>query len=338
MQARGRYTSIMYRFFAAMFLIAALAPYSTAFAQNFTGVDPLTVSISPSNPRPYQTVTVTPGSTLIDLLSGTVRVSVNGKSVAEGSGASSVPVTVGGPGESTVISVRVVVAGQTYVKEITIRPADVALVVDPVSTAHPFYEGASLPAVQGRVRIVAVADMRSNPGTRLGAQNLVYTWKLGDKILADQSGIGRSVLTATAPVRYRDAQVSVTVTSPDNANLVATAATTIAPVDPVIRIYRDDALMGPLFDHALTDSYTMGTGEESFRAVAYFFGAPPSLSWAVNDQVSSTDKDVTVRTTGSGAGIASLSLTATSPATNQTASNRLSVHFGAKSSFNLFGF
>lgn len=318
-----------------MLLLGMLMP-AAAFAQ-FTHVDPLTITLSPQNPRPYETVTVTVNSTTVDLLSSSVRVSVNGNVAADGTGVVSVPVTVGGPGQTTTISVRVVSGGQTFTKDLTFQPADVSLIVDPVSTTHPFYEGASLPAASGRVRVIALPDLRTSAGTRMAPQNLSYTWKLGDQILTAESGIGRSVLVATAPVRYRDAQISVTVTSPDNPNMVAQAATVVSPVDPVVRVYRTDPLLGPLFNIALSGTYTLSASEESFRGVPYFFASAPSLSWSVNGQVSSSARDITLRPTGSGAGNASLSLSAQGTGAGQTASQQFSIRFGQKST-NLFGF
>ena len=73
-------------------------------------------------------------------------------------------------------------------------------------------------------KTVALADFQSAPGTRLPASSLVYTWRLGNRVLTDSSGIGKSTLLATAPVRYRNADITVTVTSPDN-SLVGEAAT-----------------------------------------------------------------------------------------------------------------
>lgn len=307
-------------------------PAHAQFASN----DPLTVSVSPENPKPYDTVTVTPDSTLVNLSAAKLTVSVNGKVVESGGGVQSVPVTVAGPGERTSITVSASVGGQTYTKQVTLRPADVSLIVDPVSTTHPFYRGAALTAPQGRVRVIALADLRSSPGARINPSSLSYTWKWGDKVLADQSGIGRSILSVSAPVRYRDAQITVTVATVDS-TIVAQSSTLVSPVDPLVRIYRNDPLMGPNFNRALTDGYSMSSQEEAFRGVAYFFGTVPSLSWSVNGQSASTDREVTVRATGSGEGNATLSLNAKSSDTGISASQGLSVHFGAKKT-NIFGF
>lgn len=303
-----------------------------AYAQTAT-VQPLTLTISPDTPQPYETVTVTPDSTLFDPATARFTISVNGTVVASG-GVQSVPVTVAGPGESTTITAKAVVGSDTYTKQVVIRPSDVALVVEPISSTHPFYLGGSLTAPEGRVRIIAIPDLRTSPNARINAASLIYTWKWGDQVLAAQSGVGRSVLTATAPVRYRDAQISVSVSNQEQ-TLVAAAATVISPVDPIVRIYHADPLMGPDFDHALAGSFAMNGEEDAFRGVAYFFGSAPSLSWAINSQPASSDSEVTVRTTGTGQGTATLSLSAND--STQTGSAGLSVRFGSKKS-NIFGF
>ncbi|MGE5540836.1 MAG: hypothetical protein ACM3TU_00930 [Bacillota bacterium] len=321
----------MYRFLLVTLLAAAAA--STAHAQ---AVDPITVSVVPDTPRPYQTVTVTPGSTFFDPASALISISVNGSVIESGGGVQSVPITVAGPGEETVITIKAVVGADTYTKQITLRPADVALVVDAVSTVHPFYLGAPLVAPQGRARVVAIPDLRTSAAARINPAELVYTWRWGDQVLTDQSGIGRSVLTVTAPVRYRDADLSVTVT--DQARtLVAEASTVISPVDPFARVYHTDPLMGPDFDHALSGQFVLKGEEDAFRGVAYFFGTTPSLSWAVNSQTLSSDQDVTVRTTGSGEGTATLSFSAQDSSGDQSASMHLPVKFGSKKP-NIFGF
>lgn len=308
-----------------------------ARAQELPGTDPLSLVITPQYPRPYQSFTVAPRSTLLDLSASTVRISVNGIRVYEGSGTQGVTARAGGLGERTVVTLSVTdPAGRTYTKEQVLRPAEVSLVVEPVSTAHPFYQGGPLVASEGAVRLVALADLRTAPGTRLPASGLVYTWRLGDRILTDASGIGRSTLSATAPVRYRNADVTVTVTSPDSA-LVGEARTVISAVDPIARIYRNDPLLGPNFDLALTDRFAMTDTEATFRAVGYFFAVPPALSWTVNGNANGTDRDLTVRATGSGQGSARLGVTALETATRRNAETAVTVDFGADDGFGFFG-
>jgi hypothetical protein len=315
-------------------LFLAIATALPAHAQ-LGSTDPLSITLSNPNPRPYQTITAMPTSDLIDLAAAKITMTVNGK-VVETGGVQKVPVTVGGPGELTTIAVTATVAGQTERTQIAFRPADVALVVEPVSTTHPFYRGAGLVPSQGRLRVIALPDLRTSPTSRLASSNLIYTWRWGDQLLAEQSGIGRSILTATAPVRYRDATLTVTVTNADQ-TLVAEASTLIAPVAPLARIYPTDPLQGVDFDHAVTGPFTLAGEEAAFHGVAYFFGGEPSLTWSVNSAPASSDKEVTVRTTGTGQGTASLMLTALLSATEQSATSRVPVTFGTEHT-NIFGF
>ena len=325
----------MFRFFVAL-LIALSIPVVYVHAQ-FSSADPLSITISPEYPRPYEVVTVTPNSTLIDLSATTRKYSVNGKNVSVDAGAQSIPVTMGGPGEKTTISISAVFGGKTYRKDLVIRPADVALVVEPVSTAHPFYKGALGLAPEGRVRLIAIPDLRTSASVRSDPSALSYTWRFGNKILQGESGIGKNVLTASGPMRYRSAQISVVVATPDSA-VVARAQTLLEPVDPLIRVYPSSPLLGIDFDHSLIGSYVLSGSEESFRGVAYFFAGDPTLAWTVSGQGSGADKDVTVRTTGSGSGTASLSLTARLAQTHQSVTNSLNVVFGTQKNTNVFGF
>jgi len=297
-------------------------------------VDPLSITISPQYPKPYQIITVTPESSYIDLSSSQVTISVNGTVVQRGSGTEGASVAVGAPGKATAITVTATVGGQTYTKSVNIRPADVALLLEPQSTTHPFYKAASLIASEGRLRIVAMPDLRTSAGAVIPASNLVYTWKNGDQVLQDQSGIGKQVLSAVAPVRYRDTTITLTVSTQDS-SVVAQAQTVISPTDPVIYTYKNDALLGPRFENALPGSVSLTDSEQTYRAVPYYFASLPNISWQVNGTPSQTGQDITVRPTGSGKGTALLGVSAT--AGSQAANTSLSVSFGSSQSTGIFG-
>jgi ribosomal protein L31 len=325
----------MQRVAATALLVAAGFGLAYASHAQFS-TEPLALTLYPDYPRPYQTVTIVPESSAIDLTGSRVTATVNGASVSDGSGAEPIYVTLGGPGSVTTVTVRATTGGQTYTKTLTIRPADVALVVESQSSAHPFYEGGHLVASEGALRIVAHPDLRTSSGAVLPASSLVYTWRNGEQILQGASGIGKYVLAAAAPVMHRDARITVTVTNQDQ-SIVAQAATVIAPSEPLIRIYRNDPLLGPFYGTALPKSTDLGGEEESFRAVPYFFGQTPAITWQVNRVANDTDRDITVRAVGAGRGEALLSVVATAPGAVETANTSLSIEFGENTGFNLFG-
>jgi hypothetical protein len=316
--------------------IALLGSVVPVYAQSVAPVEPLTVVFSPQYPTPYQKITLVPSSTLFDIAASTITVTVNGTPLYKGSGGQSVDVTLGGPGTVTNITVTAVAAGQTYTQKVTIRPASVALVVEPVSTTFPFYKGRGLVGSEGDVRLIAVPDLRTSSGQAVDPSKLVYTWNLGDKILQSDSGIGKNVLSASAPVRYRDADIILTVQTQDQ-SIVAQAETIVTPVDPFVRIYRNDPLLGPLFDIALSGAISLNGSEDTYRGVPYYFSETPALNWTVNGNDSGTSPDITVRATGNGQGTARLGFAASQSDTHQSADSALSILFGNKQSLGIFG-
>ena len=317
-------------------LVLASASKVQAQTDGTTDVDPLTLDVSPQYPTPFDVITITPSSTVFDIDNATITVKVNGTTVYTGSGGAGISVPLGGPGSTSNIVLTAVAGGQAYSKTLSIHPADVALVVEPVSSTHPFYAGEALVPSEGRVRLIAIPDLRTSSGHALAPASLEYTWSLGDQVLDSDSGIGKSVLDATAPQQYRDADISVTVTSPDG-SIVAQANTTISPITPMTRIYEEDPLLGPLFDNALTDSFAMTDAEDTFLGVPYYFSNTPSLDWTVNGSDSGADPDITLRSTGSGSGTATISFSANDLNTSQSANSTVSVEFGQQNSTGLFG-
>lgn len=323
------------RIIAVLLLFIFLIP-SGADAQLFPGTNPLTLTLTPRSPRPYETVAVKVGSTVIDLAASRVTVYQDGTVIEEGSGALTAEARMGGPGSRTVIRAVAEVNGASYEATATISPSDVALIVEPASSVHPFYAGAALVAPEARVRVIALADFRDGVGNRIPAESLSYSWKVGEKALQAESGLGRSVLSASAPKQYRDAVVSVTVSTADKSR-TAEQTVSIVPASPLVRIYRNDPLLGILYDAALSRDETLDGTEETFRAVPYYFGSAPALSWTVNGAASGTDEDVTVRVTGSGAGSANLAISAKEADAFQAASESVTLRFGTPRT-GIFGF
>jgi hypothetical protein len=184
------------------------------------------------------------------------------------------------------------------------------------------------------VRVVAMADLRSAPGTRIAPERLSYTWKLGNRVLAEQSGIGRSVLTAEAAPRYRDAEVSVTVATTDGA-IRGGATATIAATSPELIVYREDPLLGPDFAHALT-SFVMSGDEETFLAVPFHFATAPAVAWTLNGNAAGGDERLTVRSESGQRGTARIGATATDPS-GESAKASFTIDFGRERS-GIFGF
>lgn len=322
---------------AVLCALVALAP-SGASAQQLPGIgglEPLQLSVSPKYPRPYDQVKVTLDSNLVTLSASDIAFAVDGKIVGEGERTTTFQ--LGGPGSRTLVSARVVAPEGTYERTLAIVPAEVTLITEAVSDAPPLYRGAHLIAPEGKVRLIALPDLRSSTGAKLDPARLSYVWKTEDRILEEYSGLGKNVLRADAPVKYRDARITLTVSSQDG-SVVAQATQMVSPSDPIVRIYKSDPLRGILFDQALSGSVLLSGAEEAFRLGTYFFGTEPSLTWTLNGNAAGSDAGLTLRTTGNERGSASLRASARAPGTvPQLAEAGLSVQFGNTAGLGIFG-
>lgn len=315
---------------------AFLMPSATD-AQNFTSVDQLALTANPQYPRPYDTVTITPSSTVTNLSSETIAWTVNGKAAGTTNGAAPFTAQLGGPGAATTIHASANGAGGSFSQSITFKPADVELIAEPDTTAHPLYAGSPLVGSKSTVRLVAIADLRTNAG-RIDPAKLIYNWKLDDQQLTAQSGVGASVLTVQAPEMYRDATIYVTVSSADG-SVIGQDLYTLSPVQPSVRLYVNDPLQGPLYDNALGNSYAMTDAEESFVAVPYDFSSTPAIAWTIGGQPSSQGPFVTVRTNGNGSGNATIAAQANGSALERAGAESEVSFKGTQSGgiFSLFG-
>ena len=320
----------MVRAFFIFLLLLVCAPVTHAQG---TGVASITLTATPTYPRPYETIKLSVTGSLVNLNTSTITISVDGKVISEGSKTASFQ--AGKAGSTSTVTATVVSSGKTYTARVVIRPADVALILEPQTTAHPFYDGARLVAPNAQVRLVALPEIRDATGALVPNSRLSFEWKLGNKLLQAQSGLGKNVLNAVAPVRYRDAQVSVKVSTTDEA-YVALGNAVVSATTPLVRIYPNNPLSGTNFASAIASTYALKSAEETFEAVPYFFADLPNVIWLLNGNTSGTERQVTVRTTGNKSGTALLTATA-KLAGGESAESRFTLQFNSGST-NIFGF
>ena len=324
-------------FIALSGLVLVLPAAATAQSFGTGGVDSFSLSTSPQNPAPYSQVTLSALSTSLNLANATMTVSVGGAETYRGN-VQPVNITLGGAGVLTNVRVTISANGATYSKTLSLRPQDVVLIAEPISSAPVLYPGKPLVPLEGTVRVVAMANLRSANGKTLDPNTLSYAWTVDGAQIASVSGIGKEAIIVASPLQYRDRAVSVIVESQDG-NLVGGASLSFTAQMPTVRLYENDPLLGILYDHALSGGYTVTGAETSLYAAPFSFpseNGAPALQWFLNGAPAQTGNFITLRPTGSGEGSASLSLVASSgDFVNATANLPLS--FGTKSNGNIFG-
>ncbi len=321
----------------AFAILAFSAPF-VANAQSFgiNTAQSFTLSMSPQYPAPYSQATISELSASLDLSGATMTVFAGGAQVYRGN-VQPVAVTLGGAGTLTNVKVVISINGTRYSQTLSIRPQDVSLVAEPVSSAPPLYAGKPLVPLGGDTRMVAVANLRDGNGRMFDPGALSYTWTVNGTQIASASGIGKDAIIVASPLQYRESTVSVAVEN-QSGSITGGASFSLTAEEPAVRIYKNDPLLGILYDHALSDSYAITGTEVSLYAAPFSFptsAAAPVLEWFLNGTAAQTGSSITLRPTGSGGGNASLSLVASSGDFVKATAN-LSLSFGAQSG-NLFG-
>lgn len=325
-------------FLTSLALVLALPLVAAAQLGGTIGdTSPFTLDVTPQYLSPYSKAVISVQSSSLDITNATMTILVAGKETYQGN-VQPTSVTLGGAGSATVVGVTIVADGKTYTQTTSIRPQDVALILEPVSSVPPLYPGKSFVPLEGGVRVVAMANLRNAGGIALDPTTLAYSWTVDDTKITSSSGIGRSSIKVASPIQYRARTVSVAVSSQDGA-LVGGDSLSLSPQEPSMRLYENDPLLGIRFDHALSSTYDIKGTESTLYAAPFSFpttNGAPILQWFVNGSAAQTGSLITLRPSGSGEGSASLSVTASS-GDRTTSNTNILVTFGTKPSSNFFG-
>ncbi|MFA6519337.1 MAG: hypothetical protein WCT41_00720 [Candidatus Paceibacterota bacterium] len=328
----GLFTTLSF----ALLLPLAVSAQSSGSLFGETGKT-FTISAAPQYPVPLSTATLSFFSNSLDLANATLTVNVDGKSIYQGV-VRPVAVALGKTGSITNVAATIVAGGTNYKQTLSIQPQDVALVAEPISSSPPLYPGKSSVPLEGDVRVVAVASFRNVSGQALNPAALSYSWTVDDIKISNSSGIGKEAIMVASPIQYSARNVSVAIMSSDG-SLVGGASISLLPLDPSVRIYENDPLLGIRYDRALSNTYSINGSEATLYAAPFSFpttNGSPLLQWFLNGSAAQTGNFITLRPTGSGQGSASLSLVSSSGSFT-TATTNLLLSFGESSGFNLFG-
>lgn len=325
----------LFSIFASMLILPGIA--FAQFASGTGSAASFTLSSEPQYPAPYSPVTLTIFSDSLDLTRATMVVTVAGNEIYRGT-VQPVTTTVGGTGKPVAVNVTIFLDGTSYSQALSIQPQDVALIAEPISSEPPLYPGKPLVPIGGDVRVVAMADLRNAQGKEIDPTTYSYAWTVDGTRATNASGIGKDSMIVASPLQYRARTVSVVVISPDG-TLVGGDSISLSPSEPSVEIYKNDPLLGILYDHALSGNYAITGAESTLYAAPFSFpttSGTPTLQWFLNGDNAQAGDSITLRPTGSGQGSASLSLVA-STGSYITATTNLSLSFGTAMNSNFFG-
>lgn len=281
-------------FGAALFVaLPAYAQLSSSF--QIPGLaNALSIEVSPRYPGPNASVQVTAESSYLNLPQSDITWYVNGAQVAEGTGATSVTVQLGGLGKETDVNVTADGIDGSASAQAALIPNRIDLLWESDSYTPPFYRGRALPSAGTSLRLQAIAHFARADGTEIPASQISYTWKRDGEVIGNISGLGDSSVTIDAALLHSSEVISVDAISQDGTQS-GEAGATIPSTKPVLTLYEDHPVFGILYGNALTDQASVSESEMAFAAVPYFASAQNAndplfeYDWQVNDQGIASD-------------------------------------------------
>ncbi len=230
----------------------------------------LKLNLRPANPAPFETITANIELNLTDLKKAEVAWFIDGELAESGIGNTRFEFNAGAPGDTTRLNLELkTFEGQTFRREIVIRPAEVNIVWNAETYSPPFYSGRSLFTDRSEITVSAIPLFLDSQGGMADPKNLVYSWYRENLLLRDLSGVGRDRITIGAGPITRPIGIKVVVATQNN-SMRAEKTATIINTDPQVLIYEDSPLYGLLFNRAL-QNFELKDREIVLSAIPYSF-------------------------------------------------------------------
>lgn len=241
----------------------------------------ISVDILPSNPAPNETATISLSSYGSNLDSVNISWYVSGKKVSSGIGMKSFSVQAPNAGSETTVKAVIALPDGEIQKNIIIRPNILVLLWQANdSYVPPFYKGKALPTAESEIKVVAMPEIKKG-GTMISGKDMLYYWTLNYTNDAASSGYGKNSFTYLNDYLESSENVAVSVSTTDG-QYSSEASLNITPSFPKISFYKNDKILGTLWDQALKDGHKI-IGSEVIIAEPYFISPKerwsPSLIW-----------------------------------------------------------
>ncbi|MFC1801850.1 hypothetical protein ACFLY7_00185 [Patescibacteria group bacterium] len=255
----------------------------------------ITLTISPSNPKPNQTATAKVESFFVDLDKSEILWYINEELLQKDFGKKSFSFPMGAlSGKTTNINVVIVSSDGTIQKNIKLKNADVDLLWEAQTLTPPFYKGKALNSHQATIKITAIPHLIQENGKKISANNLIYKWKIDRKNQVNSSGYNKQSLTFTGPQTFREMNINVEVENIDG-TIRAKNSVRIKNNDPKIIFYEDDPIFGIKYNKSVQNNFDLKGSEVSIIAFPYFFSKEDfqktQYLWSINNKEIINDEE-----------------------------------------------
>ncbi len=248
---------------------------STLFDSN-TGLpegiqEQISITQVPTIPQPGQQVSVRVTGYSTDLNKAKITWTLDGKVLSSQTGATTFAFNAPANGVVSRLVITIVKEdGGVISRTLVINPADVDLIYEAETYAHPFYKGKRLYTSESEVNFIAIPNFLSSNGTKIPASSLIYTWKVNGTVLQNVSGYGKHTYSTKGTLIERPSTVTVDV-SAVNSTLKATQSIQLQSTTPTVTLYENNPLLGIVYEKAIEGSFVLERPQVDFEGVPYFF-------------------------------------------------------------------
>lgn len=275
----------------------------------------INVSINPSNPIPYENITITISSYSTDLNKASISWQSENNTPLSGIGKTSYTIKAGAADISIPITININPVGgtNTITKQIYITPSEMDIMWEAVDGyTPPFYKGKSLPTSGSLIKVVAIPSSNT---IKTGSGSITYTWKNSDSVVEDASGYNKNYYTFKNSLFDNTNNISVTASSVSG-NYNAEKDIEIPVYKPKIVFYKKSPTEGIIYNNALADDSFMSEDEMTIVAEPYFLSLKGNenkflYTWQINGKNIDTPQkrtELTIRPSTRG-GYAKIGLT-----------------------------
>lgn len=265
-------------------LLLAFVVAAPAFAQLDTGfaqTDQTTLKLEPEFPKPGELVTISLNSYGSSVYNSNIVWRYDGELVADATNKRTIQVVAGDFGEkNTVVASLVSQSGSERQVSTAIEPGYIDIVIEPQTRVPNFFKGRALPSIGSSINATALVNNGNS-----NQSNLIYTWRLNNKVLANGPIRGTNQITFEMP-RGSQSTLSLEIINV-NGEVVGRKAIILDSVRPELVFYESNALYGSSHNSIVNSLILLGANA-TILAEPYFidsrtYNNPDISEWKIDN-------------------------------------------------------
>lgn len=239
------------------------------------------MSFSPDYPEPGQETLVSIDNFVSSLYGSEITWLKNGVEITEAKNKREFTITAGNLGEKTNLSVTLnSTNGASQKTSRVIEPVYLDIILEPQTHVPDFYQGRALASAGSLVNAIALLF-----GQNVATTNLVYTWKVNDKVLGGGGQRAQNKVSFETPM---DSQVFISLDVSDTQGKTLARRSLLMPTTrPSLKFYEVNTLYG-VIERPVTNFFLVGNSAtlraEPYHLDSRVYNSPDVSVWKIDNQ------------------------------------------------------